>query len=78
MKTTGASWRFARDDAAPWTDTQWYAMESFPLDTSPIHCSAFLSIRMNTIAMDAYPCIAAGARVVDDVFTPRDRRSGGA
>ena len=31
---------------------------------------------MHTIAMDTYPFIAAGARAVEDVFTPRDRRSG--
>ena len=30
---------------------------------------------MDTIAMDTYPFVAAGALVVDDVFTQRDRCS---
>ena len=45
------------------------------MDSIPFHFSAFLLMGMHAIAMDTYPFIAAGAWVVDDVFTPRDRRS---
>ena len=76
VKATGAPLRFARDGNAPWTGTQWYAMDSYGLDTSPIHRSAHPLLGMHTIAMDTYPFIAAGARAVDGVFTGRDRRSG--